>query len=495
MSKPSEPPKQHRRSGPLRRPEFSLGALLGGSLVALGLLSQKGSEFATMQATLPGSGSGWLPLLLIIALIALNALFVAAETAISLLRPLHVRHVKESGNPKSGRLQQLLDQRTGYVAACAIGSDATRIAMVFVGFLFAPGVAVWAQSQYQIPYTFWTLMEAAILIAVPVSLVNLVVALVARSYANLHPHGVALRLGSFVRLVNWVFVGPASLATYLASIGAKGFGGRAGFAIANQAEEEIKTLVESAEESGEIERDERELLHSVFEFSDTVAREVMTPRVDLDAMPVRSKPEDVLKVVQETGHSRIPLYEETDDQIVGIIHAKDLLMGLISNPGKVNLRKLMRPAQFVPENKNLHDLLSEMRVGKSQMAIVQDEFGGTAGVVTIEDIVEELVGDIVDEYDDEEPPVVVSGDGFLVDGMTHLDDVNEVVGSSFESEEFDSIGGYVFGLFGRQPRRDEVIEEGAYRFKVAETDGRRVARLEITKVSEVPDPDAVEIFE
>jgi len=143
----------------------------------------------------------------------------------------------------------------------------------------------------------------------------------------------------------------------------------------------------------------------------------------------------------------------------------------------VNLRRLMRPALFVPENKPLHELLKEMRASRSQMAVVQDEFGGTAGIVTTEDIVEELVGDIVDEYDSEEPEIVDRPEGWSVEGKTHLDDLNHRIGSNFESEEFDTIGGYVFGLFGRQPKQGETIEAEGFRFTVESTDGRRIQRL------------------
>jgi len=219
---------------------------------------------------------------------------------------------------------------------------------------------------------------------------------------------------------------------------------------------------------------------------------VMTPRVDMDAMPVRSDPEDVIRMMQETGHSRIPLYEETDDQIVGVIHAKDLLMEVLSAKGKaVSLRKLMRPAMFVPENKNLHELLGEMNSNRNHLVIVQDEFGGTAGIVSIEDIVEELVGDIVDEYDVEEPEVVHTASGFVVEGKTHLDDVNEEIGSHFESEDFDTIAGFVFGLFGRQPDAGESIVADGYRFTVRETDGRRILKLNIDP-DDLPESRSVE---
>ena len=154
-------------------------------------------------------------------------------------------------------------------------------------------------------------------------------------------------------------------------------------------------------------------------------------------------------------------------------------MAMLRGKGRPSLRSLMRPAHFVPENKDLHELLTEMRASRSQMVIVQDEFGGTAGIVTIEDIVEELVGDIVDEYDVEEPEIVAVGDAWLVDGKTHLDDLNDQIDGELESEEFDTVGGYVFGLFGRQPKQGECVESEGYRFTVAESDGRRIMRLKV----------------
>ena len=267
------------------------------------------------------------------------------------------------------------------------------------------------------------------------------------------------------------------------------FGGRASLVNSNQAEEEIKNLVESAEETGEIEKDEKDLLHSVFSFTDKVAREAMTPRVDMDALPAATEPANIVRLIQQSGHSRIPLYEETDDQIVGIVHAKDLLMALVDRQDEVNVRNLMRPALFVPENKDLHDLLKEMRSGRVQMAVVQDEFGGTAGIVTVEDIVEELVGDITDEYDIDLPEIVKTGASFLILGKAHLGDVNQEVGSDFSSDEFDTIGGYVFGLVGRQPKVAESVVDDGYRFTVAESDGRRILRVVLEKFEIEPAPD------
>jgi putative hemolysin len=352
---------------------------------------------------------------------------------------------------------------------------------------FAPAVAEWEVEQFGWSPNFQSVVAAAFILAIPMALLTLVLELVPKSFAALYPVRVALALDRFVRGFSILLSPLTFLVSGIAGLVTARFGGQASFVIANQAEEEIRTLVETAEEAGEMEKDERRMIHNVFEFSDTVAREVMTPRVDLDAMPIHAAPDEVMRVIVDSGHSRIPLFEETDDQIVGIVHAKDLLQAMIGGDGTIRLRKLMRPALFVPENMVLNDLLTEMRQTRSQMAIVQDEFGGTAGIVTIEDIVEELVGDIIDEYDDEVPEIVEQAGGFAVSGKANLDDVNQLVGSSFSSDEFDTLGGYVFGLFGRQPKPGETIDSDGYRFAVLETDGRRILQLRLDALEETAD--------
>jgi len=429
-------------------------------------------------------------IVLILAVILLNAWFVAAETALNLLRPMHTKSVRDDDLIRAKRLQNLIDLKQKYVAATALGSQTSRLVLALISFLLAQPMALFLEQSAGWRFSFPTIILSAAIIAVPVALVNVIVGeVVPKSFATLHPLDVALGSYSFIRATSVLFSIPANAVVGLASVFTARFGGRASLANTNQAEEEIKILVQSAEETGEIEKDEKDLLHSVFSFTDKVAREAMTPRVDMDALPVASDPSRIVQLIQESGHSRIPLYEETDDQIVGIVHAKDLLMALVGGKAKVDVRKLMRQALFVPENKDLHDLLKEMRNGRVQMAVVQDEFGGTAGIVTVEDIVEELVGDITDEYDDEAPEVEAIEGGFLVLGKTHLDAVNQQVGSDFDSDEFDTIGGYVFGLMGRQPKLMESIVSDGYRFTVTESDGRRILRVKLEKCIEEPVED------
>jgi putative hemolysin len=433
--------------------------------------------------------SGWAFLFLLIAIIFVNALFVAAETALDMLTSLHVKHA--ASEKATQRLQGFLEKQPKYVAACSLGSQVARMALFFSALLLAQDLALILAGRFGWIFNYGTILIAAVIILIPALLVNVVLGeLVPKSFATMHPDRVALALGGFIRVVAVVFAVPARVVVRIANLVASRFGGKASFTAASQAEEQIKSLVETAQESGAIEDEERELLHSVFEFTDTVVREVMTPRVDLEAVPINAEPEAVVRIIEESGHSRIPLYVDTDDQIVGVIHAKDLLMAMVSNKN-VRLRSFMRPALFLTETMTLQEALKEMRLNRAELAIVQDEYGGTAGIVTTEDIVEELVGEIVDEYDVEEEEVVQTETGFLIDGKTHLDDLNDEIGSSFESEEFDTIGGYVFGLFGRQPKEGETINVDSFVFTVAETDGKRIQKLavrqEAAASSQVPE--------
>lgn len=456
---------------------------LGGLTFAL--IGQVGSVTSQkLAATFPNIiGGPYTLVIAILLLMTLKGIFGAAELAVALLRPVHIRQLKEKGEAKGSQLEILLADQANVSAACKLGKELSQLLITFVVLMFAPNLAMVGDQLFGWPHENLgnIVLCAAILWVFPVGPLTEIFEQAFRGYALAHPHAAAIKLNGFMTVTSVILGVPARAATSFSRFLAARFRPK-GTGPMNQAEEEIKVLVESAQETGEIEEDERELLHSVFEFTDTMAREVMTPRVDVDAVPLNSDPEDVMRIIKETGHSRIPVYEGTDDQIIGIIHAKDLLMSMVTSDERSSLRDLVRPTIYVPENKPLNELLTEMRAARTQMAIVNDEYGGTAGVVTIEDIVEELVGDIVDEYDVEEPELEASGRGWSVDGKMHIDDLNRVVGTDFESEEFDTVGGFVFGHFGRQPRDGETIEVDDYRFTVTCTDGRRIERLLVEPV-------------
>jgi CBS domain containing-hemolysin-like protein len=248
-------------------------------------------------------------------------------------------------------------------------------------------------------------------------------------------------------------------------------------------EEEIRHMVDVAEEEQEIEEEERELIHSVFEFGDTVVREVMVPRPDMVTAPADATVGEVLETIVKAGYSRIPIYEGDNDNIVGVLYAKDLLKRVHESKGDLKVSSLARAPLFVPEQKRVSDLLREMQEQRVHMAIVIDEYGGTAGLVTIEDLIEEIVGEIVDEYDQEEPLVEpVDEDSIRVDAKMSIDEVNEMLKVELPHEEWDTVGGLVFGLTGRVPFPGERVRFDSLEFLTERVTGRRIQKVVITKL-------------
>ena len=260
-------------------------------------------------------------------------------------------------------------------------------------------------------------------------------------------------------------------------------------------EEEIKMMVSVGVEEAEIEQDEKEMIHSIFEFGDTIVREVMVPRPDMVVVESGAAMEEVLDQVVTAGHSRIPIYEDSIDNVIGLMYAKDLLTFLnkpVDEREKAAIKKLMRPAYFVPETKNISELLKEMQQKQTHMAIVLDEYGGTAGLVTIEDLLEEIVGEIFDEYDLEEAMVeVLSHNSYRIDGRAPMDEVRELVGVDLPEYGGETIGGFVYDLAGHIPARGEVVQYNSLRFKVEKVVGRRISKIIVNKKeSEVAEVDS-----
>jgi CBS domain containing-hemolysin-like protein len=247
-------------------------------------------------------------------------------------------------------------------------------------------------------------------------------------------------------------------------------------------EEEIRHLVDVAEEEEEIEEEERELIHSIFEFGDTVVREVMVPRPDMIAIRAESSMDEALEKIIEVGYSRIPIFDGDTDNIIGVVYAKDLLKRVHEGKKDVKLSSLGRAPTFVPEQKKVSELLREMQDQRVHMAIVVDEYGGTAGLVTIEDLIEEIVGEIVDEYDKEEPLVEpIDENTIRVDAKMQIDEVNELLDVELPHEEWDTVGGLVFGLTGRVPLAGEVVRYDALEFTTERVTGRRIQKVVIAK--------------
>jgi CBS domain containing-hemolysin-like protein len=254
-------------------------------------------------------------------------------------------------------------------------------------------------------------------------------------------------------------------------------------------EEEIRLQSDSTDEDEEEDLGDKELLHSVFEFGDTVVREVMVPRTDMCAIPNTSTVAQALDEIVRAGYSRIPIYEGDTDNIVGVLYAKDLLRTMEAANG-VKVSDLSRTPLFVPEQKKVAELLRTMQEERVHMAIVVDEYGGTAGLVTIEDLIEEIVGEIVDEYDQEEPLVEPIDDRTIrVDAKMPIDEVNELLQVELPHEEWDTVGGLVFGLTGRVPTAGETVSFDSLQFRTERVTGRRIQKVVITKTLIQSEPE------
>ncbi|UCC80415.1 MAG: HlyC/CorC family transporter [Candidatus Zixiibacteriota bacterium] len=252
-------------------------------------------------------------------------------------------------------------------------------------------------------------------------------------------------------------------------------------------EEREKAIEESIEQfasqvSSEdiiLEEDDREMIHGVVELGETMAKEIMVPRVDMVNVELNTPLEEVIEIIRKSGHSRIPLYRNSPDEIIGIIYAKDLLTYALKG-GDVDLAKIARKSYFIPENIKIDDLLAQMRKKKLHIAIVADEYGGTSGLVTMEDIIEEIVGEIEDEYDLEPPPIVKMGEGiYMVDATVTISDLNEELDLRLPEDEIETVGGLIYDLVGSLPETGQILEYDGIKFTVHEIDGQRIVKVKI----------------
>ncbi|MEW6650479.1 MAG: hemolysin family protein [Chloroflexota bacterium] len=244
-------------------------------------------------------------------------------------------------------------------------------------------------------------------------------------------------------------------------------------------EDELKTWVEVGQPAGSLEKGERQMIYSIFHFGDTLCREIMVPRIDILALEVNTRVPEAVQALTLSGHSRVPVYDETIDNVIGLLYAKDLLRASLDENEPENIRPFLRPAYFVPEAKKVDDLLREMQLNSIHMAIVVDEYGGMAGLVTLEDIVEEIVGEIRDEYDQGEELLYqrISPDEAIFHGRIDLDDFNEVLNTNLVTDLADTLGGYIYGMIGRVPVGGEQVQVEDWNLTVEQVSGRRIRRV------------------
>jgi CBS domain containing-hemolysin-like protein len=425
-----------------------------------------------------------LPRLIAIAvLLLLNGFFVASEFALVRSRRTRLESMARTGDWKARLALRASGNLARVYSASQLG---VTLASLALGALAESSLGGWmADWLSTLPMTIELSVRVGLGAAIALAIVTFFHVvfgeLAPRGAALSHPESVARWLTPPLLGFAWIATPFTSLLNRSSQIVLRLFGQKAANPEENvHSAEELRMLVEQSQEVGVLQSQDADMLEGVFEFSEKNAREVMTPRTEIDALDIESTLDDTLALVEESGRSRYPVYEETIDNIIGLVLAKDLIPILRSPPSGFSLRSIMRPVHVVPGSREVEEVLSDFKRLKVHMAIVLDEFGGTAGLVTMEDLLEEIVGEILDEYD--EPPEHLereSPDLVIVPGGTNIGELNERFGLSVPEDDYTTIGGYIFGALGRLAVVGDRITAGGAVFTVRGMDGRRIDSLAV----------------
>jgi putative hemolysin len=404
----------------------------------------------------------------LILLVLLAGFFAASEAALVSISRLRARTLTERRIRGARNVELLVDEKTRFLTAILVGNTIVLLA--------ADSLATYIAISLRVP-------SGAILSTVIMTTVFLLFGeVIPKTVATGDSERWALRLAVPMRYAAYILTPIARAFEFVTDLILRLFGIKHAHR-PHVTEEDIRTLVNVGAEQRVIEEQERELIHSVMEFGDTIVREVMKPRPEMVAVSIEDSPRRVLDVVIAEGYSKLPVYQESKDDIIGVIHDRELLIALADGSlARNSMRELMRLAVHVPETKKIADLLREMQRDKFSLAIVVDEYGGTAGLVTMEDLLEEIVGEIRDEHDiDEQESIsVISDREAVVEAGTNIEDVNAKLGTELPTEDFETIGGYTVGLFGRLPKEGEEIDGADHtRLRVDRTRGRRILAVRI----------------
>lgn len=421
------------------------------------------------------------------------AFFSSSEAAIISLSKLRIRTLAEQGKANAQLLERLIQQRDRLVGTILLAENGLII--------FAATIHAYLAFFLVAHRVSWPviLVASACMTAVVVLVAEIIPKTFAAQNAERYALLIARPLALVVRLLSplvWVFSAVTRVYVHLCNVVFRTHQELTLPLVAT--DEELQLLLNDVQQHGVLEQDETEMIRSVMHLSETSVREIMVPRIDMACLPADATFDEALAMAISEGHSRIPVYQDSSDNIMGILYVKDLLAILQGDERPHGIPSAyIRPAFHVPESKKVDELLKAMRSERVHMAIVLDEFGGTAGLVTIEDVLEEIVGDIQDEYDAEEDlPIQHQPDGSLVvEGGVSIDEVSDLLGVRLPTEDFDTIGGFVVGLLGRAP---QVGEEAAYdgiRMLIEEVEQRRVARIRIWRRDTAPLPDIDQVIE
>ena len=428
------------------------------------------------------SGPLWGQITLLIILIIVNAYFAAAEMAIVSVNKNRIRSLAQEENKKAEALSKLIDEPNKFLSAI-------QVVITLAGFLtsaeaavsFSDDVGIWLDNV-GIPYG----QEIAVMIVTLVlSFFTLVFGeLFPKRLAMLHADGMAMAVVKPILFISALFKPFVWMLSVTVTLFLKICRQRTDVTNVEYSEDDVVSMLEAGQESGELKEEGKKMITSIFAFDDLLAYEVMTPRTDVFSIDINAPTQEYIDELMELRYSRIPVYEDDSDNIIGILYIKDYLIKAREDGfDNVDFRSILRKPYFVPETKNIDSLFFELQTTKQHIAILIDEYGGFSGIVTMEDIIEEVMGDIDDEYDEEEPEIQkVSDDTYVVDGSMDLDDIDEEIGINLESDNSETIGGFIIDILGEIPDEDDIgkeVEFENYRFRIDSIRDRRIEQITV----------------
>lgn len=407
--------------------------------------------------------SDYIQLLTLVLLIGLSAFFSSAETALTTVNKIRVRTLAEAGNKNAITLTKILENQSKMLSAILVGNNVVNLSASSMSTTLA--MSIWSNKAVGIATGILTLV---ILVFGEIS---------PKTVSTLYSETISLKYAKFI----YGFMTITTPVIYVVNVLSMAFlrlihvdPNRKHDAIT---EDELRTIVEVSHEEGVIETEEKKIINNVFDFGDSVAKDIMIPRIDMVMVEVNAAYDELLDIFREEKYTRMPVYKETTDNVIGIINMKDLI--LVEKHDNFSIRELLREPIYTYEYKNTAELMVEMRQTSNNMIIVLDEYGATAGMITLEDLLEEIVGEIRDEYDeDEEQELVELGPGeYVVEGSMKLDDLNDQLDLELESEDYDSIGGLIIGQLDRLPEEGEEVVCDGIRLVVDSLDKNRIDRV------------------
>ncbi|HEX7336823.1 MAG TPA: hemolysin family protein [Gemmatimonadales bacterium] len=422
----------------------------------------------------------WFGLFAVVVLVLANAFFVAAEFALVGARRTRLDEMARAGDRKARLARRAVQHLDRYISATQLG---ITLASLGLGWIGEPALAGLIEGAFRwMPGALASIATHGVASAIAfiiITILHIILGeLVPKAVALLFPEQTSAWLAAPLMGFAWVMAGPIAVLNGTANRLLRVLGiDPPGETERLHSPEEIRMLVEQSTEGGSLGGEDARLLEGVFEFSEKTAQEVMTPRTQIAALNADLTVEDAADQVATYGRSRYPVYTDSLDEIIGVVHAKDILAALRARPGQT-IRIIMRPPLFVPGTREVEDVLADMKRLKTHLAIVLDEYGGTAGLVTMEDLLEEIVGPIYDEYDPQDR--VGPSDGApRLDGSMPISEFNTEFGANLDDTDYTTIGGYIFGQLGRLPRPGDRVTVGPYTFEVVEMEGRRVKTVRL----------------